>query len=66
MTREDIIRMAQDVYGECDWHESALIHLERFAALVAAAERERLAQSIEQMPFGDTAQSFATYVREFK
>lgn len=29
-------------------------------------ERERLAQSIEKMPFGDTAQSFANYVREFK
>lgn len=40
--------------------------IERFAALVAAAERERLAQSIEQMPFGDTATSFAVYVRNFK
>ncbi len=28
--------------------------------------KERLAKSIEQMPFGDTAQSFANYVREFK
>ena len=26
----------------------------------------RLAQAIEQMPFGDTATSFATFVREFK
>ena len=28
--------------------------------------KERLAQAIEQMPFGDTAASFATFVREFK
>ena len=28
--------------------------------------KERLAQAIEQMPFGDTATSFATFVREFK
>ena len=26
----------------------------------------RLAQAIEQMPFGDTATSFATFVRNFK
>ena len=28
--------------------------------------KERLAQAIEQMPFGDTATSFATFVRNFK
>lgn len=28
--------------------------------------KERLAQAIEQMPFGDTAASFAQFVREFK
>lgn len=28
--------------------------------------KERLAQAIEQMPFGDTAASFAAFVREFK
>ena len=28
--------------------------------------KERLAQAIEQMPFGDTAASFATFVRNFK
>ena len=28
--------------------------------------KERLAQAIEQMPFGDTAASFAKFVREFK
>jgi hypothetical protein len=28
--------------------------------------RSRLAQAIEAMPFGDTAQSFAAFVRAFK
>ena len=28
--------------------------------------KQRLADAIEQMPFGDTATSFATFVREFK
>ena len=28
--------------------------------------KNRLAQAIEQMPFGDTAASFAVFVREFK
>ena len=36
MTRQDVIEMATKVYGECDWHESALFHLEAFAKLVAA------------------------------
>lgn len=29
----------------------------------AAAERERIAKKIEKLPFGDTAQSFAIWVR---
>lgn len=28
--------------------------------------KERLAHAIEQMPFGDTASSFAQFVRDFK
>ena len=30
------------------------------------AFKNRLAQAIEQMPFGDTATSFAVFVRNFK
>jgi hypothetical protein len=37
-----IIEMATEVYGECVWHKSALHHLEAFAALVRADERERI------------------------
>ena len=46
-TQNEIIEMATQVYGECDWHESALLHLERFAKLVAAKEREACAKMVE-------------------
>lgn len=38
--------------------------LQAFAALVVKHERNRIAQKIEQLPFGDTSASFAIYVRE--
>ena len=42
MTREDIIRMAREA-GLVDWEATAYANeLERFAALVASAERERI------------------------
>lgn len=48
MTRDDIIRMAREAYG--DWYPHAVPHeLERFAALVAAAEREACAQVCFEM-----------------
>ena len=34
MTTEEILEMAEKVYGECDWNDSALAHLEQFAELV--------------------------------
>lgn len=47
MTRDDIIRMAQeahlDVYGLGTDHEKFVSVVERFANLVAAAEREKVA-----------------------
>jgi hypothetical protein len=46
MNREDIIRMAReadiDPYDMCEDHRIAENNLERFAALVAAHERERI------------------------
>lgn len=45
MTRDDIIKLAREVWGDDSgkpWSESALLHLERFADLVAAAERGRV------------------------
>ena len=42
------MEMATQVYGECDWHKSALHHLEAFAALVRADEREACASECEE------------------
>jgi hypothetical protein len=39
MTRKNIIRMAQKVWGTPNWNEPQIERLERFAKLVAAAER---------------------------
>ena len=34
MNRDELIEMATQVYGECVWHESALLRLEAFVKLV--------------------------------
>ena len=64
MTEENIKRMAKEAGfsdGEVDYIQSIIIH---FATLVAQQERERIAQKIEKLPFGDTAASFSVYVKE--
>ena len=38
--------------------------IERFYQLVIKHDREQLAKKIEKLPFGDTSQSFAVWVRE--
>ena len=73
MSRDDIIRMAQEA---CDtdkvdaWHNGFWTltqeEIERFASLVIQEDREKLAKAIQGLPFGDTASSFARFVREFK
>ena len=71
MNREETIRTAREAGFEelfknsQDW-VCFTEEIERFAALVEQNFKKRLADSIEQLPFGDTAQSFATYVRDFK
>ena len=55
MDREDIIRMAReagisrfpDNWGDAWWQADSIAELERFAALVAAAEREACAKVCE-------------------
>jgi hypothetical protein len=37
--------------------------LESFVELIKAKERERIANQIDRMPFGDTAASFAIWIR---
>jgi len=49
MTQDEIIAMATQVYGECDWHKSALLRLEAFANLVAAKERKTCEKLIEEL-----------------
>jgi hypothetical protein len=70
MTREDYIRLAQEAHRELlasgkgmhVWHEDAYVgdvqaFCERFAALVAAAEREACAKLCEEKEtYGDPVQ----------
>ena len=63
MTRDDIIRMAQEasILGSFDmlqgnqWRQDTIRDLERFAALVAAAEREECATVCEDIYTGEEA-----------
>ena len=71
MNREDIIKLANKAYGIDEegkpFHPSALLHLEIFANLVASAQLEEVAKEFEKMKaFGDTAASFAAFVRNMK
>lgn len=56
MTRDDIIKLAREACGDehdpfvSGWITFDYAELERFAALVAAAEREAIAQMIEDAP----------------
>lgn len=48
MNREEIIKLAREAYG--DWYPNAVPpELERFAALVAAAEREACAKVADEI-----------------
>ena len=58
----ELAREAGIIEGFNDVHPS----IERFYELAQAEFKNRLAQAIEQMPFGDTATSFAVFVRNFK
>ncbi len=49
MTRDDEIRMAKEILFLAENNELGLEDLARFAALVAAAEREACAQVAERM-----------------
>lgn len=58
MNREDLLKLAQEIWGKSDWNDAQAGRLERFAALVAAAEREacaKLAAWILKMPENDVS-----------
>ena len=52
MTRDDIIRLAREASGEPDYDFPNIFALERFSALVAAAEREACAKLCEEIKCG--------------
>ena len=66
MTRDEIIRMAREAGGsESDPSDLLTVEiLERFAALVAAAQREKDAQVCEAITWSDEAKFFAKAIRE--
>ena len=67
MNREDIIRMAREVgLADSQGVVHAFYQLESFAVLVASAQLEEVAKQFDKMPFGDTAASFAIFVRNMK
>ena len=56
MTRDDIIRMAREAgfnHEGYDWNEIVFPIVERFAAIVAAAEREECAKLCEMVEDDD-------------
>jgi len=66
MTQDEIIEMAKQVGFSDEEIDTCQLMLQHFAMLVAQHEKERIATSIERLTFGDTAASFAIYVRELK
>ena len=67
-----VIEMAREagISSAVGKHIALDAELERFAELVRADERnatlDEIANKIEAMPFGDTAASFAVWIREQK
>jgi len=52
-----------ELYGLGKDRERFVHHLQEFAALVTEAERNRLARECAMLPFGDTAASFAVWIK---
>ena len=68
MNREDIIRMAREAGWDAH-HAEFDTRIERFAELVASAEREEIAQFIEQTELGslpdETALQYARLLKSY-
>jgi len=48
MTKEELIEIAEQVYGKCDWHGDAFNHLEQLAKLVIEHERSKYTKLYEE------------------
>ena len=69
MTQDEIIEMAKQAllpYYVDSGEPCNLMALERFALLVEQQTLESVAKEFDKMPFGDTAASFAIFVRNMK
>ena len=64
MDRELIIRLAREVWDTPHWNEAQTERLERFAALVAAHEREECAKAIDDSANICAPGSIQTVLRE--
>ena len=63
MNRDDIIRMAREAGFAPSWSDAAGEALERFAALVAAAERAACANACEAKGMVKGGEVFAARIR---
>ena len=63
MNRDEVATLMNEAAGQAWGTEE---HFQRFAVLVEDNLKHRLAEAIEKMPFGDTAASFAAFVRGFE
>jgi glycerol-3-phosphate responsive antiterminator len=63
MNREQIIQMAREQGLPETARDGVFIVNSDDLGRILAAERKRLADKIEAMPFGDTAASFAVWIR---
>lgn len=61
--RDELLQLLEEQQKRFD-HLNSVLHI----GMQDAREdlKQRLAKSIEAMPFGDTAASFAIYIRNFK
>lgn len=70
MSKEKAIELARQVGfeqvspGSKDTWICFTEEIQHFYQLVIKHDREQLAKKIEKLPFGDTSQSFAIWVRE--
>ena len=60
MTRQDIIKMVKEIWGEDSLRalDSSLVYLEAFATLVAEAEREACAKVLDAMAENDKLSNY--------
>lgn len=69
MTRDEIIEMAREATKEApreEWNTTAWVFGEETLEYFADQILEEVAQEIAKLPFGDTASSFAVFVRQMK